>query len=144
MAHGLREFALAVPPIGGLAAAQIPVAADVRRRLRFYCAILGSKVWSPSGGEGTQRLPGQKIQEALAKVQRDSSETIIVSHLASRRPLQGDNPIALCEGPVEKCDSVDDFERSLSPSVILCSILKGHFALLRELLHLCEAGTVRS
>ena len=56
-----------------------------------------------------------------------------------RRPLKGDNTIALCEGPVEKCDSVDDFERSLSPSVILWSILKGHFALLRELLHLCEA-----
>ena len=79
---GLREFALAVPPIGGLAAAQNPVAAYVRRRLRLYCAILGSKVWSPSGGGGYQEVAGSENEEDLAKVQSDPSETIIVSHLA--------------------------------------------------------------
>ena len=80
--YHLREFALAVPPIGGLAAAQTLLRPYGSRRLRFYCAILGSKVWSPSGVGGYQEVAGSENEEALAKVQSDPSETIIVSHLA--------------------------------------------------------------
>ena len=91
---------------------------------------------------GTQRLPAQKTKKLSQKckvtLQRRSQY-----RTWRRRPFKGDNAIALLEGPVEKCDSIDNFEGSLSPSVILWSILKGHFALLREvLLHLREAGTV--
>ena len=79
----LREFALAVPPIGGLAAAQTLLRPYVRRRLRFCGAILGSKVWSPSGGGGGYpEAVGSENEEALAKVQSDPSGTTIVSHLA--------------------------------------------------------------
>ena len=63
-------------------------------------------------------------------------------HTWRKWPLKVVNTITLFEGPVEKCDSVDNFERPLSPSVILWSYLKGHFAFLRELLHLMERGRV--
>ena len=87
----LREFALAVPPIGGLAAAQTLLRPYVRRRLRFYGKRFGSEVWSQSGGGGGggtpqgggyQEVVGSENEEALAKVQSDPSGTTIVSHLA--------------------------------------------------------------
>ena len=46
---------------------------------------LALKWWSPSGGGGGGGYPevaGSENEEALAKVQSDPSETIIVSHLA--------------------------------------------------------------
>ena len=62
--HILREFALAVPPIGGLAAAQTLLRPYGSRRVRLYCKRFGSEVWSPEGGVGgTQRLPHQKMKK---------------------------------------------------------------------------------
>ena len=79
----MREFALAVPPIGGLAAAQIPLRPYGSRRLRLYGKRLGAEVWSPSGGGGGYpEVAGSENEEALTKVQSDPSETITVSHLA--------------------------------------------------------------
>ena len=111
-------------------------------------SALALKWWSQSGGGvcvwggDTQRLLAQKMKKLSQKC-KVTLQGRPQYRTWRRRPLQGDNTIALCEGPVEKCDSVDDFERSLSPSVILWLILKSHFALLREvLLHLCEAGIV--
>ena len=46
----MREFALAVPPIGGLAAAQILLRPYGRHRLRLYCASLDSEVVVTVGG----------------------------------------------------------------------------------------------
>ena len=45
--------------------------------------VLALKWWSQSGGGGGYpEVVGSENEEALAKVQSDPSETIIVSHLA--------------------------------------------------------------
>ena len=80
--RGLREFALAVPPIGGLAAAQNLLRPYVRRRVRLYCKSFGSEVWSPEGVGGYPEVAASENEEALAKLQSDPSETTTVSHLA--------------------------------------------------------------
>ena len=64
----LREFALAVPPIGGLAAAQTLLRPYVRRRLRLSCNRLGSEVVVTRGGVGgTQRLSDEKTKKLSQK-----------------------------------------------------------------------------
>ena len=79
----LREFALAVPPIGGLAAAEILLRLYEGYYSASIVSALALKWWSQSGGGGGYpEVAGSENEEALAKVQSHPSETTTVSHLA--------------------------------------------------------------
>ena len=107
-----EEFALAVPPIGGLAAAQILLRPYGRHRLQFYCASLGSEVVVTVGGWGTQRLKAQKMKKLSQKC-KVTLQGRPQYRTWRKRPFKGDN-------------TSSHFAKVPPKSAIVLTTLRGH------------------